>query len=49
MKRPYRRLHLLIWLITAPVAAAGLVLALNAVPADPRADLPAAAVTDGGR
>lgn len=48
MKRPHRRLHLLIWLIVGPAAAAGLLLALNNVPADPRSDLPAI-VMDGNR
>lgn len=49
MKRAHRRIHLLIWLIAGPLAAAGLGLALKYAPADPRADLPPAAVTNGGR
>lgn len=49
MKRLHRRLHLLIWLIAGPLTAAGLALALMNFPADPRADLPAVAVTEEGR
>lgn len=48
MKRPHRRLHLFLWLIAGPVAAAGLALALGNLPADPRGALPAAAA-GGGR
>lgn len=48
MKRAHRRLHLLLWLVVGPVAAAGLVVALRHLPAEPRVDLPAAA-TDGDR
>lgn len=49
MRRPHRRLHLLIWLIAGPAAAAGLAFALKTAPADPRGDLPAAAIADRGR
>ena len=49
MKRAHRRLHLLLWLVAGPVAAAGLVVALRHLPAETRVDLPTAAVTDEGR
>ncbi len=49
MKRVHRRFHLLLWVIVGPAAAAGLVLALQNLPADPRVELPGSAVTDGGR
>lgn len=49
MRRPLRRMHLLIWMIVAPAAAAGLILALRSAPADPVSDLADAIVTDGGR
>ena len=49
MKRAHRRLHLLIWMLVAPAAAAGLALALGNLPADARAGIPAAAVTGEGR
>ncbi len=42
MRRPQRRLHVLMWLAVAPAAIAGVYLALNnapAVPAEPIADV----------
>ena len=39
MRRPHRRLHLLLWMILAPMIAAGLALALLSAPADPVTDL----------
>jgi hypothetical protein len=49
VKRVHRRLHLLLWSLVAPAAAAGLALALRHLPADARADIPAAAVTGEDR
>lgn len=49
MKRAHRRLHVLVWLLVAPAAAAGLALALRNLPADARADIPAAALTGEDR
>lgn len=49
MKRPERRLHLLLWLAIAPLAAAGLALALSNAPAAPAAAIDDLIVTDGGR
>lgn len=49
MRRPQRRLHLLLWIAIAPAVAAGLVLALRRAPADPVADLPGVVVTDRAR
>ena len=49
MKRVHRRLHLLMWPMVFVVGALGLLVATRNAPADPRDDLPAAAVTDGGR
>lgn len=45
MKRPQRRLHLLLWIVLAPAFAAGLALAMLAAPDDAPGDLPAAAVS----
>lgn len=49
MRRPQRRLHLIMWIVIAPAIAAGLVLALRNAPADPVADLPGVIVVDGAR
>lgn len=49
MKRAHRRLHLLIWPLVYLFGALGLLAAIRGAPAEPRADLPAIAVTDGGR
>lgn len=49
MKRAHRRVHLLIWLLVAPAAAAGLAFALRNLPAEPQADIPAAAITGEDR
>lgn len=49
MKRPQRRLHLIMWIAIAPAIAAGLVLALQNAPADPVADLPGVIVDDEAR
>lgn len=49
MKRVHRRFHLLLWLIVAPAAAAGVVVALQNLPADPRIELPDTAITGGAR
>ncbi len=49
MKRPQRRLHLMIWIVLAPTIAAGLALALWRAPpdlsAEPSSDLADIAVT----
>ncbi len=47
MRRPQRRLHLLMWIALAPVIAAGVFLALRESPADPMADLAEILVTGG--
>lgn len=47
MRRPQRRLHLLMWMALAPAIAAGVFLALRHAPSDPRADLAEILVTDG--
>jgi hypothetical protein len=49
VKRPHRRLHLVIWLLIAPAVAAGLALALRHLPAETRTDIPAAAITGEDR
>ncbi len=49
MRRPQRRLHLMLWLLVAPAAAAGLLLALRHAPVAPVGEIPADAVTDGAR
>ena len=49
MKRAHRRLHLLIWPLVYLIGALGMLAAIRGAPADPRADLPANAVTDGRR
>lgn len=46
MRRPERRLHLLLWLAIAPISAAGLILALISMPADAPAEIDDALVTD---
>ena len=49
MRRPERRLHLLLWTLIAPAVAAGLAFALRHAPADPVADLPGVVAADGAR
>lgn len=49
MRRPERRLHLLLWIAIAPAVAAGLVLALRRAPADPVAELPGVIAADEER
>lgn len=49
MRRPQRRLHLMLWIVIAPAVAAGLVLALMNSPASPEATLEAPIITDGAR
>lgn len=49
MRRPQRRLHLVMWIAIAPAIAAALILALRNAPADPVTDLPGVAVTDEAR
>ena len=45
MKRPHRRLHLLMWLIIAPVTAIAGYLLWSARPDTPLSEIPAAADT----
>lgn len=49
MRRPQRRLHLVIWLLLAPAIFAGLALAMKNAPADPAADLADSVITDEAR
>jgi hypothetical protein len=49
MRRPQRRLHLLLWIAIAPAIAAGVFLALRNSPAAPVSTLDEAIVTDGAR
>ncbi|MEZ5921647.1 MAG: hypothetical protein R3C60_09890 [Parvularculaceae bacterium] len=49
MRRPHRRAHLILWLLIAPAAAAGLALALMNRPADPRGAIPDDIVTSEAR
>ncbi len=44
MKRLHRRFHLIVWPLIGLAGALGLLAALQNRPADPRTDLPAAAV-----
>jgi len=49
MRRPQRRLHLVLWIAIAPAIAAGLFLALKNAPASPEASLDEAIIADGAR
>jgi len=39
MRRPHRRLHLVLWLLIAPIIGAGIFLALRHAPAEPIAEI----------
>jgi hypothetical protein len=48
MRRPQRRLHLVLWLLLAPLIAAGFALAMKNAPSDTAADLAETIVTGEG-
>lgn len=41
MKHAHRRVHLMIWLVLAPIVLAGVALALKSRPPEPAADITA--------
>jgi hypothetical protein len=49
MKRPHRRIHLVIWPVIFLATAFGMLAASRLAPADPLTDIPDAAIASGGR